>query len=175
MSTWHNITVSVPDDVYRRARIWTSHHNMSISAVFTKFLQNLQYRPATGLAITPADARQIDAALAKGLTIDQTPWFLRANPYGAKPWNANDRKLHFRNVMDTLGQAIDWGPLTPPADPDPVNLQSCEGQAKPLENKQVITTEPPPADLLPISRPKPLETEDLPAETGDPLSAPLKL
>lgn len=168
MPTWHNITVSVPDDVYRCARIWASHHNMSISAVFTKFLQNLQYRPATRLAITPADAREIDAALAKGIPIEETPWFLRNNPYGAKNWNANDHKLHFRNVMETLGKGVDWGPFTPPEEADSVKLQSCEGQPKPLENKPVKAEDQTPANPQPVSLPKSLETQNLSTEPATP-------
>lgn len=167
MTTWHNITISVPEPVYQRARKWASHHNMSVSAVFTKFLQNLQYRPATGLAITPADAREIDAALARGIPINHTPWFLRENPYGAKPWNANDRKLHFRNVMDTLGQAVDWGPLTPPIEADSVKLGSCESEANSLKDKEKQAARqdnPAPASVVP---PNPFETEQLHAKTSN--------
>ena len=36
-----NITVTIPDDVYRRARIWAAEHDTSLSAVVKYLLETL--------------------------------------------------------------------------------------------------------------------------------------
>jgi hypothetical protein len=36
-----NITVSVPDEVYRRARVWAAERETSVSATVTHFLEAL--------------------------------------------------------------------------------------------------------------------------------------
>ncbi len=36
-----NITVSVPDEIYRRARVWAAERETSVSATVTRFLEAL--------------------------------------------------------------------------------------------------------------------------------------
>ncbi len=44
MSEWRNITVSIRWETYYYAREWAAQHDMSISAVVARFLDNLPYR-----------------------------------------------------------------------------------------------------------------------------------
>jgi plasmid stability protein len=41
-----NITVSVPDEVYRRARVRAAEQGRSLSAIVAEFLENLEAREA---------------------------------------------------------------------------------------------------------------------------------
>ena len=50
-----NITVSVPDDVYRSARIRAAERGSSVSAIVTEYLRSLS---GTGAAFTRLEAQQ---------------------------------------------------------------------------------------------------------------------
>jgi hypothetical protein len=43
MQKWRRITVSVPEEDYLYARRWAAERDLSISGIFTRFLQNLPY------------------------------------------------------------------------------------------------------------------------------------
>jgi hypothetical protein len=43
MTQWRNVTLSVPWDIYYHARAWAAQRDMSLSAVVTRFLENLPY------------------------------------------------------------------------------------------------------------------------------------
>ena len=51
-----NITVSVPDDAYRKARIWAAERDVSVSAIVAYLIQNLpdQKRAARRFPLTAA-------------------------------------------------------------------------------------------------------------------------
>lgn len=57
MTKWKNITVSLPDDVYRRARTWAAERDTSISNVLRVFLD--------GLCTNPRAARLFPAPVAR--------------------------------------------------------------------------------------------------------------
>jgi len=44
MSEWRNVTISVRWETYYYAREWAAQHDLSISAVVARFLENLPYR-----------------------------------------------------------------------------------------------------------------------------------
>jgi plasmid stability protein len=39
--TVKNVTVSVPDDVYRRARLWAAKHGTTVSAMIAEYLRSI--------------------------------------------------------------------------------------------------------------------------------------
>jgi len=54
-----NITVSVPDEIYRRARVWAAERGTSVSAVVTRMLETLPVskRAARHLGVPHNDLR----------------------------------------------------------------------------------------------------------------------
>jgi len=69
-----NVTVSIPDDVYRRARIWAAERDVSLSQVVAYVLDTLNgirraerhFRPAHGRDASPHRARRLPASPAPG-------------------------------------------------------------------------------------------------------------
>ncbi len=59
-----NITVSVPDDVYRAARIRAAEQGSSVSALVAAYLRSLSEREAE-FAKLEAQQRQIQAQIAR--------------------------------------------------------------------------------------------------------------
>ena len=59
-----NITVSVPDDVYRRARIRAAVQGRSLSSLVAEFLQSLQEDPGERFARLEALQRKVQSEVA---------------------------------------------------------------------------------------------------------------
>jgi hypothetical protein len=52
-----NITISVDDATYLKARIWAAWHNTSVSALFRQFLESLHAPPSPALS-SPKSAQK---------------------------------------------------------------------------------------------------------------------
>ena len=69
MSDWRNITTSIRWESCYYVRAWVAQHDMSISAVVGRFLENLPYRRDS----TPPPPRQRPDAQTSTPPFDQTP------------------------------------------------------------------------------------------------------
>ena len=64
MRSVKNITVSVPDDVYRTARIRAAEHGSSVSALVADYLRSLSERD-TDIARLEAQQRQVQNEITR--------------------------------------------------------------------------------------------------------------
>jgi hypothetical protein len=65
-----NITVSVPDDVYRSARVHAAERNTSVSAIVTEHLRSLS-RGGTEFARLEAQQRRIQRQIRRFAAADR--------------------------------------------------------------------------------------------------------
>jgi plasmid stability protein len=61
-----NITVSVPDDVYRAARVRAAHDGRSVSSLVAEFLSSLSRRDEEFKALVAEQERLLDEIQASG-------------------------------------------------------------------------------------------------------------
>jgi predicted CopG family antitoxin len=57
-----NITVTVPDDVYRRARIWAAERDTSLSAVVKYLLETMPGMKRSNLAFPARNSNDVNAS-----------------------------------------------------------------------------------------------------------------
>jgi hypothetical protein len=57
-----NITVAVPDDVYRRARLWAAEHDTSVSAVVAYLLETMPGIKRSNLAFPVRISNPMDSS-----------------------------------------------------------------------------------------------------------------
>jgi plasmid stability protein len=57
-----NITVTIPDDAYRRARIWAAEHDTSVSAVVKFLLETLPGIKRSNLAFPARNSNPVNTS-----------------------------------------------------------------------------------------------------------------
>jgi len=65
-----NITVTVSEDAYRKARVWAAENDTSVSAVVQYCIEHLPRLPLARRAVAPMSTANRDCETVKGIKVN---------------------------------------------------------------------------------------------------------